>query len=78
MDKDPFSTCCVVFVDRQSLQDQTVMMVQTETKNGSPEVVGRCPAAEASLTAVSVDLKGGGLDEVLSIGQGSEVIWEAD
>lgn len=54
------------------------MMVQTDPESGSPEVVGRCPAAEASLTAVSVDLKGGGLDEVLSQGQDSEIIWESD
>lgn len=77
MDDDPLGTCCVIFVDRQSLQDQTVMMVETEPKSGSPEVVGRCPAAEATLNAVSVDLKGGGLDDLLSAGQGSEVIWRS-
>ena len=77
MEKQPFCTDCVTFVDRQSLQDQKVMMAQTNPNDGSTEVVGRCPAAESTLNAAGVQVGSFDLIEMLTQGEGSELLWQA-
>jgi len=76
LDKRPFCTDCVIFVDRQSLADEKVLMVQSEPNDGSPLTVGRCPAALGTLNAVGVNLGSLDLEDALTQGVDSELLWQ--
>ena len=72
--KIPFCTDCSIFVDRQSLLDQKVIIVQTNPQDGSLRTGGRCPASIGPLNVVGVNLGCLDLEDALDLDRDSELL----